>query len=245
MVYFEFWTYKSYQHSKIRISSGTKYGLRMFSIDFYINPLPFCTKDVGLGPSWAWRSSWSSTSRGVLRLQLFAELGSKKDWNLIESIGIYGNMIGIFNYRNIYIDEMVVFCFLDIRFYDGFLCSNAEIGSILQVFFCSFFCFWLQCQILADWPTVCWGAIRCLLSSMTCACAMLNDLHETLTKGSIVGRDWTILDNHMDTKYCTYWTHLTQNFLPGWVLVESWLTLGRALSGEENKAECVASSNQT
>jgi hypothetical protein len=35
---------------------------------------------------------------------------------------------------------MVVFCFLDIRFYDGFLCSNAEtklnmfeIGSILQV----------------------------------------------------------------------------------------------------------------
>ena len=103
MVYFEFWTYKSYQHSKIRISSGTKYGLRMFSIDFYINPLPFCTKDVGLGPSWAWRSSWSSTSRGVLRLQLFAELGSKKDWNLIESIGIYGNMIGIFNYRNIYI----------------------------------------------------------------------------------------------------------------------------------------------
>ena len=40
----------------------------------------------------------------------------------------------------IYTDEMVVFCFLDIRFYDGFLCSNAEtklnmfeIGSILQV----------------------------------------------------------------------------------------------------------------
>ena len=111
MVYFEFWTYKSYQHSKIRISSGTKYGLRMFSIDFYINPLPFCTKDVGLGPSWAWRSSWSSTSRGVLRLQLFAELGSKKDWNLIESIGIYGNMIGIFNYRNIYI-EMKWLCFV-------------------------------------------------------------------------------------------------------------------------------------